>query len=62
MKKINIGGMRVSNVALGIMRMNALSDKDAATAIEAALIQELIILIQLIFMDMVNPAKNSVKD
>lgn len=36
MKKINIGGMRVSNVALGIMRMNALSDKDAATAIEAA--------------------------
>ena len=36
MKKINIGGMNASQVALGIMRMNNKSKEDAAKAIEAA--------------------------
>ena len=30
MKQINVGGMHASNVALGIMRMDALSDEKAA--------------------------------
>ncbi|AEV94701.1 aldo/keto reductase [Pediococcus claussenii] len=36
MKKINIGGMEVSDVALGIMRMDALTKEEAAKAIQAA--------------------------
>jgi predicted oxidoreductase len=36
MKKINIGGMQASNVALGIMRMAALTKEDAAKALDAA--------------------------
>lgn len=36
MKKINIGGMNASQVALGIMRMSDKSKEDAAKAIEAA--------------------------
>ncbi|EFL94913.1 aldo keto reductase family oxidoreductase [Pediococcus acidilactici] len=36
MKQINVGGMHASNVALGIMRMDALSDEKAAEVIDAA--------------------------
>lgn len=36
MQKIDIGGMKASNVALGIMRMDALTNEEAGTAIDTA--------------------------